>query len=199
MPQIGDIINAKEFGYSRRGNYIYAICGECGNERWVQLRNGLPVSHKCQKCSASALAKLAKTDEAKHKMSEARKGIIGERHSRWQGGRSISREGYVRVWLSPNDFFHSMCRSHNAVSEHRLVMAKHLGRCLHPWEIVHHKNGNPTDNRIENLELGGSNGEHIRDHNKGYQDGFQKGYYDGKDKRIQELELKIKELESNAD
>jgi hypothetical protein len=45
------------------------------------------------------------------------------------------------------------CRDGSKVLYYRAVMEAHLGRELRPGEVVHHINGDCTDDRIENLRL----------------------------------------------
>lgn len=46
---------------------------------------------------------------------------------------------------------------------HRVVMSEHIGRPLLTEEHVHHIDGDPTNNKIENLEIV-SNSEHRKGH-----------------------------------
>ena len=95
---------------------------------------------------------LKKSDSHLYKVRSAR---CQERSPRWKGGKSISRKGYVVLNL------HNMKKL-----EHRAVMEEHLGRPLTNDEIVHHINGDKTDNRIENLQLM-TNSEHTIMHHTG--------------------------------
>lgn len=60
-----------------------------------------------------------------------------------------TREGYIREFAP----CHPNSTSDGSAFQHRIVMAVHLGRKIERDEVVHHKNGNRMDNRIENLEL----------------------------------------------
>jgi hypothetical protein len=99
----------------------------------------------------------------------------GELNPEWKGGVTIDKYGYKLVRV----YGHPFARKIGYVSEHRLIMEKHLGRFLLPHEVVHHKNDDKLDNRVENLELFSNNGEHLKKTLKGKipkwtPEGFQK-------------------------
>ena len=79
----------------------------------------------------------------------------GKTHWNWKGGKIKDRRtGYIAIRLSTDDPYYSMAKnSWDYVPEHRLVMARYLGRCLTEDEIVHHLNGVKDDNRIKNLGI----------------------------------------------
>lgn len=62
----------------------------------------------------------------------------------FKGGRHVTADGYARVLVEGTGKYEP---------EHRVVMARTLGRPLRPDETVHHVNGVRDDNRPENLEL----------------------------------------------
>ena len=134
MPFQGEIIYGRKIERRSSNNYIWHACIDCGKERWVRLRYGNPAYRRCNSC--------ARRNQTRH-----------DGHSNaWKGGR-IATHGYIEVYVPIGDFFAPMRTKDGYVLEHRLVMAKHLGRCLLPWEVVHHKNHIKDDNRIENLQL----------------------------------------------
>lgn len=107
------------------------------------------------------------SEEAKQKMREAKlKNNPGafkgrEENPNWNGGISINEKGYVLI-LKPD---HPYSNYYGYVKRSRLVMEKHLGRHLEPKETIHHKNEIKHDDRIENLSLFDSGGEHTGFHN----------------------------------
>lgn len=71
----------------------------------------------------------------------------GKNHGNWRGGRKVQNGYYMVHYPShPKAIL-------GYVYEHRLVMEQHIGRYLKKDEIVHHKNRNKQDNRLENLEI----------------------------------------------
>ena len=92
----------------------------------------------------------------------------GEREGRWAGERRIVSNGYVAVRV-PIDHPHAWgppsLKRFKYAYEHHIVAMGMIGRPLLQNETVHHKNGDKTDNRPENIEVM-DRSEHAVHHNE---------------------------------
>jgi len=119
-----------------------------------------------------------RTDKYRERMSEAKsnqseetrkaigKAMIGntnskrEKNGNWIGGFTYDTNGYIKFLVPEGCKFSCMKDNHGYVLMHRLIVAENLQRPLTKREVVHHINGDITDNRIENLRLFGNDGKH---------------------------------------
>lgn len=62
----------------------------------------------------------------------------------YSGKPFLTQGGYLAVWIP---------KLKRRMFIHRVVIENSLGRVLTQSEVVHHKNGIRTDNRLENLEV----------------------------------------------
>jgi hypothetical protein len=112
-----------------------------------------------------------------------------EPHNKGSGSGWTDKRGYRWVYVIENG-------KSSAKREHRLIMEAHIGRKLTPEELVHHKNGVKTDNRIENLEI-----ENWADHTEHHHSGSQRDDLFKKTAQVMAnyRERQIKLAECNSD
>ena len=122
--------------------YEMLPCADCGKVRKVQVRRGIPISQRCHPWGAKHRA-VSKPSSWNNR----------EGHPRWKGGRHVTSDGYVQIVVDLDDPMLVMADERGRVYEHRLMVARSLGRPLVSSEIVHHRNGDKQDNRLENLDL----------------------------------------------
>ena len=154
MYQFGEIVRGIDIGIKDHARYIYMRCEICGIPKWSPYIRGKARYPHCRKCARS----------------------LDKKPKHYKGGRTMCG-GYIKVLLEKAHPFYCMADRDGYIPEHRLIMAKNIGRPLENWEIVHHSNGIKTDNSIANLLLTVRQ-KHKISYAQAYMEGYNRGYAD---------------------
>jgi hypothetical protein len=77
--------------------------------------------------------------------------FVGSDNPKWRGGRIVGQKGRVSVYAPGHPG--AKQRGGRYMFEYRLIAESVIGRPLRDDEVVHHINGDSTDNRPENLQV----------------------------------------------
>lgn len=132
-----------------RGNWVKVVTEDEAKEIVVQYK---------QLGSQAAVATLRGTSQTRVSKALRMMGVAcgrmsGANHPSWKGGKGPAPGGYIGVNIAVDDPLRCIGDRAGRVMEHRLVMARSLGRPLTSDETVHHIDGDPENNDISNLQL----------------------------------------------
>lgn len=120
-------------------------CDGCGSEfqreakGFSSKRASNDYKHYCDECDGFRLAQ----QDSRTARIENLRAKVGEKH--------VDSLGYVSVYVGDtHPYSEGYCGS---IREHIMVMENHLGRKLKKGEIVHHIDGDKTNNDIDNLDI----------------------------------------------
>lgn len=82
-------------------------------------------------------------------------------HHRWRAGGHVSKAGHIKVRVGKS---HPLADPNGFAYEHLVVWCAAGNERPPPGFVLHHMNGDKTDNRIENLSVM-SRGDHNAHHN----------------------------------
>jgi len=105
------------------------------------------------------------TKEIRAKIS---KGTRGEANPNWRGGQWVSNEGRVFIRIPDNErHLHPTRRKDGYIQRHQYVWnTAHPEDPVREGDVIHHRNEDRTDDRLENLEKT-TQSEHAREHGRG--------------------------------
>lgn len=138
------------------------ICPQCNKE--------FICAHKNQKrCSWACMGKSYSNSVAKSCLKCGKEFLVQPHRIKTGRGKFCSKkccdDFKIVFFRRRHGYIHEYAPDHPQqnklyVPQHRLIMEKHIGRYLKPKEVVHHINEIRDDNRIENLMIFASEGDH---------------------------------------
>lgn len=159
----------------KRGQFV--ACAQCGKEFWKFKSK--PDRRYCSRSCAITARNLTDANPAYHrditgennpmygvKRCGTDNPMYGRRKDKapqWNGGRKIRKDGYILVIARDDHPYPAYTKPSGTkyILEHRRVVEQSLGRYLEPQEVVHHIDGNPSNNQIDNLQIFTNQIEHI--------------------------------------